>query len=70
MDVGMQKSLLKERSQMTEEEESEKEQQCAQSRTLLRIVEKQLQRVQEQVDLAHFRETLQCTLQGHVYPET
>ncbi len=45
----VQKSLLKERSQMTEDEESEKEQQCAQSRTLLRIVEKQLQRVQEQV---------------------
>jgi len=34
---------------MTEDEESEKEQQCAQCRTLLRIVEKQLQRVQEQV---------------------
>jgi hypothetical protein len=50
--LWVQKNLLKERSQMTEDEETEMEQQCAQGRILLRIVEKQLHRVQEQATIS------------------
>ena len=44
-----QETLEIERSQMTEEEEAEREQLCSASKTRLRIMEKHLQRLEEQV---------------------
>ena len=44
-----QETLEIERSQMTEEEEAEREELCSASKTRLRIMEKHLQRLEEQV---------------------